>query len=471
MSRRQSTQSGTRLGHFLFYEDTLTDFDLDSGGEKDERFRAIDNWDQFLPLLQTRFKGLPASLTNLADGRIVLEEVGACLPSATLTLDKTGNTTRIELRDETMRSSWDQHMAWLDAHDGKRATAALDKSPVPVWRTDNCGNVVWQNQACSLIADDKGSLPDIANVAKDSGTQRFSVDHGDSGSSWFDITTLNDGDEQLHSAIDTTAVVQAKTAQREFVQTLTKTFANLTTGLAIFDRNRQLALFNPALVDLTNVSATILSGRPDLMQFFDELRERQVLPEPKDYACWRAQIKEAVEKANDGLYQETWTLPAGLTYRVTGRPHPDGAVAFLFEDISAEISVTRRFRAQIDLRQSVLDGLDEAIAVIAPNNLLLFCNRPCNDLLGFDPDTAFADMSLRDLMAICRQHFGWQPAWSNFEAKILSKSDREAHHVTLLSDVGRNLECKVSPLPGGVKMLVFSTQVTASEQSKAGMVS
>jgi PAS domain-containing protein len=51
--------------------------------------------------------------------------------------------------------------------------------------------------------------------------------------------------------VDVTEIVRAQQAQKNFVQTLTKTFATLSIGLAIFDRNRQLMLFNPALIDLT----------------------------------------------------------------------------------------------------------------------------------------------------------------------------------------------------------------------------
>ena len=62
-----------------------------------------------------------------------------------------------------------------------------------------------------------------------------------------------------------------------------------------------------------------------------------MMPEPKDYRSWRQQMSDLEAAAQNGTYEETWALPTGQTYRVTGRPHPDGAVALLFEDISAEV--------------------------------------------------------------------------------------------------------------------------------------
>ena len=48
--------------------------------------------------------------------------------------------------------------------------------------------------------------------------------------------------------MDVTEIVRAQQAQKNFVQTLTKTFATLSIGLAIFDRNA-INAFNPALID------------------------------------------------------------------------------------------------------------------------------------------------------------------------------------------------------------------------------
>jgi PAS domain-containing protein len=71
--------------------------------------------------------------------------------------------------------------------------------------------------------------------------------------------------------LDITEIVRAQQAQKNFVQTLTKTFVTLSIGLAIFDRNRQLMLFNPALIDLTALTADFLSTRPNLLTAFDKL--------------------------------------------------------------------------------------------------------------------------------------------------------------------------------------------------------
>ncbi|MEK9704965.1 MAG: diguanylate cyclase, partial [Paracoccaceae bacterium] len=60
-----------------------------------------------------------------------------------------------------------------------------------------------------------------------------------------------------------------------------------------------------------------------------------------------------VAVATEGTYTEIWNLPSGATFRISGRPHPDGALAFLFEDITAEVSMSRRFTAEFELHREL----------------------------------------------------------------------------------------------------------------------
>ena len=109
---------------------------------------------------------------------------------------------------------------------------------------------------------------------------------------WYDVLSSCSQDIWTHYAIDVTDIVTAETAQLKLVQTLTKTFAEMPVGLAIFDQQRRLVLFNPALTDLTSLAFEFLFERPSLFEFFNRLWENRVVPEPKNSAAWRAQLAE-----------------------------------------------------------------------------------------------------------------------------------------------------------------------------------
>ena len=247
----------------------------------------------------------------------------------------------------------------------------VETAPMPVWREDSQGRIDWVNRSYLQLLSktdqpaDHGAWPPphlfktgaIVQPGEEGAHTRSLLEFTDGTSRVFETSSFGQGDTSLHFAMDANRTVKAEESLRNFVQTLTQTFAYLPIGLAIFDRSRRLVLFNPSLIDLTTLTPEWLSARPSLVDFLDSLREKRITPEPKNFSDWRAKISVLEQSAQDGNYCETWTLPSGQTYRVTGRPHPEGAIAFLFEDISAEISLTRKFRQELELGQSLFDSI------------------------------------------------------------------------------------------------------------------
>lgn len=477
MSRRSEAagpQAKDQDSHFLFDADDLVDHDVIDLLPGMTFSETVKTWSDLHDWLSGRFDGLPVSLADLPQTYHAQFTTQGADSRSVLDIRHSGARTHLTLSDSSTHSAGAWHSVLMEGRIESSAGAILAAAPDPIWRTNARDEVIWRNEACARILDQDGGLPtmsalpdpskpDVPSVISIEGTK-------EDGNRWFELRSFKQGDDRIHFASDITQVIKAETVQRDFVQTLTKTFANLTIGLAIFDRERRLALFNPALVDLTSLPVTFLSGQPDMMHFFDELREKQVMPEPKNYADWRAQIRDVVAQANDGIYQQMWTLPNSLTYRVTGRPHPNGAIAFLFEDISAEVSLTRRFRTQIELRQSVLDGINESVAVIGPNNLVIFCNKPCGALLRVDPDSSFADMSVRDLLGVCAARFDRSPSWEVFE-QALSAPSQEEFTATLSLDQGQKVICRLKPLPGGARMLRFLLETEGADQFRLSAAS
>jgi PAS domain-containing protein len=226
----------------------------------------------------------------------------------------------------------------------------------------------------------------------------------------------------------------------------------LPIGLAIFDKTRRLVLFNPALVSLSTLSSGWLSSRPDLFAFLDQLREKQRMPEPKNYQAWRAGLAELEKAAQDGTYQEMWTLPNGQTFRVIGRPHADGAVAFLFEDISQEVTLTRQFRGDLDLYQSVIDADSAALAVFSRSGKLMLSNA------------AYKALWPERQGSIAESSASWQeacdptPIWGDIRDFVGGYADRVAWSETVLRRDGRGLKAEIAPLKGAATLVRFTIE-------------
>jgi PAS domain-containing protein len=292
---------------------------------------------------------------------------------------------------------------------------------------------------------------------------------------WLEVKSLPDPPGGwLNYAVDVSNEIQSERTLRNFIDTLTMTFAHLPIGLAVFDRQRRLALFNPALSDLTRLEPDWLAGRPDFYAFLDRLRERHRMPEPKDYRGWRQDLGEMEEAAAQGTYQATWALGTGETFRVTGRPHPEGALAFLFEDITGETTLKRRFRSEIALGRAVMDRLDCAIAVFDPSGEMAFANAAYRKAIGL-VETPDADIRMGEDVApeasigIVEATRIWQekceptPVWGDLRDFAAQMHDRAEWSGEVRLKTGGRLSCRFSPLQGGATLCVFG------DTSKADM--
>ena len=240
---------------------------------------------------------------------------------------------------------------------------------------------------------------------------------------------------------------------------------------AIFDRNRQLALFNPALIDLTSLPADFLSARPNLLSFFDRLRDARMMPEPKNYSTWRDQMADLVAAAANGDYRETWSLPSGSIYQVSGRPHPDGAVAFLFEDITAEVTLTRRFRSELEMSEAILDHLDDAVAVFAANGVLTLSNAAYRQLWNVDPDASFAEVTIHDATRDWQSRSMPTPVWGDLRDFVATPVERTTWWAGIRLNNGDEVICTVHPIQDGATLVCFrGNRLTEAAGQDDGML-
>lgn len=422
------------------------------------------DWAQLRNVLAPRFPGLPAEPDKM-DADIITCPTNLDNDEAELLLERINDLTRVTLLQpgDNLIQPADIHQRILTTRKLEILDLAVEGSPYPIWSTDPDGRITWANDAYYQLAQSAGTHQDEdipvlfdlpQNLPPASPRIRLSLTLKESDSNiWFDVTSSETGSGQMHYGIDINAVVQAEIAQRNFVQTLTKTFAQLSIGLVIFDRKRQLALFNPALIDLLGLSPEFLSARPTLLSFFDRLRDMQIMPEPKNYRNWREDMSDLVCAATDGNYLDTWNLPTGLTFRVSGRPHPDGAIAFLFEDISSEVSLTRRFRSQLEVMQALVDEMPQAVAVFSPACVLTFANAAYRDLWRCDPDSSFSDLTLED----ARRHWRHQCAP---ETDLTHIQPSLQTPLVLQLQNGDTISCRVLPLVGGSFAVAFAQDET-----------
>jgi PAS domain-containing protein len=434
----------------------------------------VSAWPGLINYLEPRFPGVSKQLETLStQGTLTLGSVDdEETPPLLMRAELRGGLTRItvlEAEAKAATSAFDPltRRAIRDELEQLRQISA--NAPLPIWRESAAGEVIWANATyLSIVTDRLGEDEDLAwplpklftytpQPELMQGERKKLAGIGDHKDGWFDLYEFAEGKTRQVYALPADHTVKAEEGLRAFMQTLTKTFAHLSTGLAIFDKDRKLVLFNPSLIDLTGLAPDLLTKRPSLPMFFDALRDGSMIPEPRDYKSWRNQITDIEQAAATGLYEETWSLPSGQTYRVIGRPHPNGALALSFEDISSEMSQTRRYRADLELGQAVIDEVDTAIAVFSTTGMLVMSNAAYAELWGHDPAASLsAEAGITTICDYWRAATAPSTIWDRVEDFSNLAGPRDAWQDEARLSDGRRISCRFSPLAGGATMASFA---------------
>lgn len=432
------------------------------------------DWSRLWGWLSQRFEA-PAAILDRAAAAGEAETASAGTGAATLRLraeDLGNGLLRLEIVDPELEYSGitvNAHSLAAMEDEISVLRESVDHAPVLIWREDGQGTVTWANGAYLREIETQNPedicwpLPRLIALPEGTDGVRRAEIGPDDQPRWFDCHIQSADRHRTVFAVPADNAVRAERSLREFVQTLTKTFADLPIGLAIFDRERRLQLFNPALTDLTGLHAAFLTARPTLYAVLDSLREARMMPEPKDYASWRRTMATLEAGAASGHHMETWTLPGGQTYRVTGRPHPGGAIAFLFEDISSEVSLTRRFKAELSLSAEVLDALESAVAIFDADGRLLNTNQLFDDLWGAD-----AASTLRGFDQLWRRVAEDSPGYRALRAALSAGRNDGRRNGAIAGPDQALLSWRVRPLNGGRRMVLFARTVPGTGEPIRG---
>ncbi|HSF94254.1 MAG TPA: PAS-domain containing protein [Thermohalobaculum sp.] len=348
--------------------------------------------------------------------------------------------------------------------------------PLVVWSRDAAGAVSWV--AGGLRRPDGSLLTEtVAAQAAERAEARNSG--AGAGKSWFRLQIPGGSDAAVAVldaievpdsrggcngiAVDAaTALVSERTLAR-FVHTMTETFAHLTVGMAIFDRNETLVMFNPAMAQMWQADPAWLARKPKLREIIDTLRANRRIPETPDFHAWRRRLTDLFQNTETADYEELWHLADGSDIRVLARPHPHGSLAFVFDDVTERLRLEQQYRHSVDLRRATLDRLDEGLAVFGPDGLLQLVNTAFHEFWGTDAETVRPGLHARDVLPLIRGLTVETEVWVRLMTFITGEATRQSWNARLTLGDGRILGGRFVPLPDGSTMAVFG-DVTDSER-------
>src|ERR1700761_4280937 len=306
--------------------------------------------------------------------------------------------------------------------------AILDALPIPVWLRDKGLALSWGNHAFlkgagapdletarrDQMALDK-SERELAQAARAANapqqSKRFSVVGGQRRAINFTQIPLGDAGV-IGAAVDVTDTAAAEARLQQHADAHADTLDKLQTAVAIFGRDQKLTFYNKAFVKLWGLPESFLERHPSDGEILDRLRETRKLPEQRDYQAWkRARLAHYQDGARDRTSEEPWYLPNGQTIRVVTQPHPFGGLTFLYEDVTARLTLESDYNTLVKVQSATLDTLSEGVAVFGPDGKLKLHNAAFARIWGLDTTDLADEPHVRTIAALSRDKFGDSHIW------------------------------------------------------------
>lgn len=220
---------------------------------------------------------------------------------------------------------------------------------------------------------------------KPSGTQqRISQVHNQKLVEWYDVSheVLEAGFRFYATPAD--QVVEAEEKLDQFRQSMAKTFAALSCGLALFDSDDRLTVFNPALADKYSLPIDFLLRRPSFDMFLHKLRELRLTPENTRFEDWTAALSPKEEST---VAATSWATTKGRKLTAAVMPHTEGSRVISIEETPDMSEVIEALQAENIALKEALDLIPKPTCIIDQGKKVCAANSafrvPWEDKLNY----------------------------------------------------------------------------------------
>ena len=361
-----------------------------------------------------------------------------------------------------------------------RASAGIasDHVPIPIWRTNAEGELVWGNKSFLQAVEMPSVVEAVTAQSRIDAKAMSDAKLVVQGETIIDSRAINmfgarhimriimapSHDGAIGMAFDITEENKALEILNREAKAHVETLNHLNDAVAVFDASHSLTTYNNAFSQLWGIDELWLNEKPTHEEFLDKLRERSRLPHLGNYLNFKA-AEIAHYKASGVIPDETWTLPDGRILRIMRQRQPSGGLLILFEDISDKTSLQSQFKTQIEVQRATLDRLNDAVAVFSSDGKLALANIAFEHLWRFEANYLHAKLDFSKIYRHCVQKYSDSDFWLDIEARICDPSPdarQETQGQISLSN-GTTLNWLTRPLPDGATLLAFA-DVTAHNQ-------
>jgi signal transduction histidine kinase len=349
------------------------------------------------------------------------------------------------------------------------ANGVFDALPIPLAARGRDGRLIYANHAyaeaagaatpaaavagqAKLFSDE----PTLAQAAFSAGApvteRRFAVIDGQRRP--IEVTAAPAGETVAISVIDESGAAEAREKLQRHIGAYDETLNRLKTAVAVFGADQKLSFFNKAYVDLWRLDAAWLAQKPSEGEILERLREGKRVPEERSFALFK-KARSDLYSSMTGPQEEIWHLPDGTALRIAGQPHPFGGLLYLYEDMTEQLSLERRYNDLFNVQRSTLDHLHEGVAFFGTDGRLKLWNVAFADLWGLEPSQLEGEPHFEKVALLCAALGGDTRDWEDVRGQVTDMTDRVevSGQMERMDDI--MLRYAAVPMPDGATLMSF----------------
>jgi signal transduction histidine kinase len=269
-------------------------------------------------------------------------------------------------------------------------------------------------------------------------------------------------------AVDVQDLEDARTELARHIESQRELADRMTAGTAQFDADRTLSFFNRPFAAMSQIEVEWLSERPEFDRVIERMRDRQRVPETRDFPAWTAERRGWFTSAEE-VIEEEWMLPNGDHLRVVAQPLPDGGLRLFVEDRTEQLRLASARDTLLRVRAATFDNLFEAISVFASDGRLYLWNRRFIDDWELDEEWLSTHPRVDELVpAMARKLVNPTAAAQIREMVRQTTNERQSANGRISMTDGRHFQFAAVPLPDG-NALFTMVDVTDSSRIEAAL--
>jgi signal transduction histidine kinase len=269
-------------------------------------------------------------------------------------------------------------------------------------------------------------------------------------------------------AIDVQERGDARAALARHVQSQRDLADRMTAGTVQFDHDRNVSFFNQPFAVMAQLDPEWLAERPEFDRVLERMREKNRLPEVRDFPVWKAD-RRAWFTSTQEVIEEDWILADGDHLRVVAQPLPDGGLRMFLEDRTEQVRLASARDTLLRVRSATFDNLFEAISVFASDGRLYLWNKRFRDVWDIEEERLTEHPRVDELVpAMALKLVNPTAAAQIREMVRQTTNERQSSNGRISLTDGRHFEFAAVPLPDG-NALFTMVDVTDSTRIQAAL--